>query len=87
MINIQLNYDIDQALDPKSWDSNFHAISLYRSIEYLVSDVKNIKDYLFRMHKYILGKAIEGNKVNSVKDFEGVGKAAWKFILFLYEVH
>ena len=23
IFNIQLNYDIDQALDPESWDSNF----------------------------------------------------------------
>jgi len=45
-------------------------------MEYLASDVKNIKDSLIRMCKYILGKAIEGNKANSIKDLEGIDKAA-----------
>jgi len=42
---------------------------------HLVSDIKNIKDSLIRMRKYILGKAIEGNKANSIKDLKGIGKA------------
>ena len=81
-----MNYNIDQALDPKFWDSNFHAISLYRFIEHLASDIKNIKDSLIRMCKYILGKAIEDNKANSIKDLEGINKATWEFISSLYEV-
>jgi len=32
MVNIQLNYNIDQALDPESWDSNFYAISIIRRV-------------------------------------------------------
>jgi len=55
-------------------------------MEYLVSDIKNIKDSLIRMRKYILGKTINGNKANSVKDLEGVGKAAWDFISSIYKV-
>jgi len=58
IVNIQLSYDSSQALDPESWDGNFHAISLYRSMEHLASDVKNIKDSLIRMHKYILVKQL-----------------------------
>ena len=76
MFNIQLNYDINQALDPGSWDSNFQAISLHESIEHLVSDNKNIKDSLVRMCKYILGKSIEDDKANSVKDLKSIGKVA-----------
>ena len=49
MVNIQLNYDIDQALDPESWNGNFCAISLHGSMEYLVSDAKIIKDSLTRI--------------------------------------
>jgi len=56
-------------------------------MEYLASDIKNIKNSLIRMHKYILDKAIEGDKINSVKDLEGIRKAAWEFILSLYEAH
>ena len=82
VVNIQLNYDINQTLDLESWDSNFQAISLHSSIEHLVSDIKNIKDSLIRMHKYILGKSINGDKANSIKDLEGIGKEAWEFYLF-----
>ena len=37
------------------------------------------------MQKYILNKSIVGDKANDVKDLEGIGKAAWEFILALYE--
>ena len=43
-------------------------------MEHLASDIKNIKYSLIRMHKYILGKAIEGDKANSVKDLKDIGK-------------
>ena len=87
MFNIQLNYDVNQARDPESWDGNFQAISLHGSLEHLASDMKNIKESLTRMRKYILGKTIEGGEANRVKDLEGVGKAAWGFISSLYEAH
>ena len=33
MFNVQLSYDVNQVLDPESWDSNFHTISLHESID------------------------------------------------------
>ena len=39
------------------------------------------------MQKYILGKAIESDKTNNIKDLKEVGKAAQEFISFLYEAH
>ena len=44
MFNIQLNYDPNQALDPESWDGNFHAVSLHGSMEHLASDALNVKE-------------------------------------------
>jgi len=87
MFNMQLPYDIDQALDFKSWDSNFHAISLHGSMLHLVLDIKYIKESLRRIQKYILDKSIEGDKANNVKDLEGVSEVAWGFISALYESH
>ena len=84
IINIQLNYNINRPLDPDSWDSDFRAISLHSSMEYLGSDIKIIKELLSRMEKYILGKNIDGTKANNIKDFEGLGKIAWGFISALY---
>ena len=44
-------------------------------MEYLASNIKNIKESLRRMQKFILGKAIKGNKANNIKDLENIGKA------------
>ena len=74
MVNVQLNYNINQALDLESCDGNFQAISLYGSMKHLVSDIKNAKDSLTRMCKYILGKFIDGDKANSIKDLESFSK-------------
>ena len=76
VFNIQLNYDINQALNPELWDGKFRAVSLYRSIEHLVSDIKNIKELLQRMQRYILDKAIDSNKANDIKDLKGISKVA-----------
>ena len=86
MFDIQLSYDIDQALNPKEWNSDFYATLLYKAMEHLVSDVKNIKDSLCRIGKYIWGKSIDSNS-NNIKDLEGVGKAVWEFLSSIYSSH
>ena len=43
-------------------------------MEHLSSDIKNIKELLSKIEKYILGKGIDGSKANNIKDFEGLGK-------------
>jgi len=86
VFNINLNYDIDQALDPEEWNSNFHTISLYGTIKHLASDIKNIKDSLQRMGKYIRGKSIDSNP-NNIKNLKGVGKVVWEFLSSIYNSH
>ena len=56
-------------------------------MEYLASDVLNIKKSLIRMKKFIAGKSINSDKANNVKDLEGMGKAIWKFIATVYKLH
>jgi len=87
MFNVQLSYNVNQALDPKSWDGNFRAILIHGSMEYLASDISNIKESLGRIQKYILGKTIESNNANNIKDLENISKVVWDLILFLYEAH
>ena len=43
-------------------------------MEHLASNIKNIKKSLIRMQKYILGKSINGNKANNIKDLKNVSK-------------
>jgi len=87
VFNVHLNYDPNIALDPDSWDGNFHAVSLHGSMEHLASDALNIKESLFRMCKYILGKSIKNSGANDVEDFKGMGKAMWEFISTIYDSH
>jgi len=81
-----LNYDVNQAIDPESWDSEFYAVSLHVSIEHLVSDVKNIKESLCRMGNYIKDKSVNANP-NDVKDLDGIGKVVWEFLSAVYNLH
>jgi len=85
VINIQLPYDPNAPIEPKLWDGNFHPISLHRSIEYLVSDSKNIKDSLNFIAKYITNKQVNPAKSNNLEDFNGIGKAIWNFISSVYQ--
>jgi len=86
MFNIQLSYDVDQALDPKEWNSDFCATLLYEAMEHLVFNIKNIKDSLCRMGKYIQGKSIDSNP-NNIKDLEDIGKAVWEFLSSIYDLY
>ena len=76
MFNIQLPYNINQALDSESWDGNFNPILLYESMEYLRSDIKNIMESLCCIQKYIINKKIESSKANDVKYLKDIGKTA-----------
>ena len=85
ILNIQLLYNINQAMKPDIWNSNFHLVSLHSSIKHLASDVKNIRESLYHMMKYILNKSTKNGKANKVNDLKGIGETAWDFILSLYK--
>jgi len=87
VFNIQLPYNVNQALDLESWNGNFRAILIHGSMEHLASDISNIKESLGRIQRYILGKTIESDNANNIKDLKGIGKPAWGLILSLYKAH
>jgi len=60
---------------------------LHGAIEYLASDIKNIKDFLCRMGKYIRGKLIDNTNYNDIKDLEGIGNMVWEFLSSIYDSH
>ena len=84
-VNIQLPYDLNASTDPKIWNSRFHPISLYGSIEHIGSDTKSIKDSLKFMVKYISNKQMEPANTNDLKDLNGMGDAVWNFISSVYK--
>ena len=73
--------------DPETWSSNFHLVFLHGSIKYLASDVKNIKDSLKFITKYITNKKIDSSKTNDFADFKGIGEAVWNFISSIYDAN
>jgi len=54
-------------------------------MEYLPSDINNIKVSLKQITKYIPNKSVKRGKVHNFKDINGVGKVAWEFISSLYD--
>ena len=78
-------FDVQLNCNPKSWDGNFHAVSLHGSMEHLASDALNVKESLIRMKKYISGKSIDSAKANKVQDIMGMGKVLWEFINAVYK--
>ena len=84
VINIQLPYDPQAPTEPELWSGSFHPISLHGSIEHFALDAKNIKVSLNFLAKYIQGKQVNGNKVNDLDNFDGMGDAIWNFISSVY---
>jgi len=54
-------------------------------LEYLLSDLNNIKKLLYCITKYIKSKNINPKKANDGPDLKGVGEVAWNFISALYK--
>ena len=84
IINVQLPYDPNAPTKPELWSGSFHPISLHGSVEHLASDAKNIKVTLNFLAKYIQGKQVDGNQVNNIVDFDGMGDSIWNFISSVY---
>jgi len=55
-------------------------------MKHVASDIKNIKDSLHRMGKYIRDKTINNNS-NNCKDLEGIDKELWEFLSSIYKSH
>ena len=73
-------------MEPELWDGSSHSISLHSSIEYLVSDSKNIRDSLNCVAKYISDKQINLKKSNDVEDLKGIGETIWNLIFSVYQL-
>ena len=67
------------------WDRNFQPVSLYSIMEYLLSDIKNIKVSIHHISKYILNKSIDRGKANDFDNLNGISKVVWKFIFAFYD--
>jgi len=85
VINIQLQYDLNTPMEPDLWNSSFHPILLYSSIEHIALDSKNIKNSLNFMAKYIANKQVDLAKSNDLEDFKGIEEVIWNLISLVYQ--
>ena len=56
-------------------------------MKYITSDVKNIKDSLNFMARYIANKQVNSSKANDLEDFNGIGESIWNFISSVYHAN
>ena len=84
-INIQLPYDPNSPMEPDLWSGNFQSISLYGLVEHIALDLKNIKQSLNFMAKYISNKKVNPKSSNNLEDFNGIGDTVWNFLSSVYQ--
>ena len=85
IINIQLPYDPNSPTEPDLWSGNFQSISLHGSVEHITLDLKNIKQLLNFMAKYISNKKVNPKSSNDLNDFDGIGDTIWNFLSLVYQ--
>jgi len=83
-INIQLPYP-NGPTEPDLWSGNFQSISLHGSAKHIAPDLKNIKQSLNFMAKYISNKKVNPKSSNDLEDFNGIGDAVWNFLSSIYQ--
>ena len=84
-INIQLPYNPNSPTEPDLWSGNFQSISLHGSVEHIALDLKNIKQSLNFMAKYISNKKVNPKSSNNLEDFNGISNAVWNFLSSVYQ--
>jgi len=85
VINIQLPYDPNSPTEPDLWSGNFQSISLHGLVEHIASDLKNIKQSLNFMVKYISNKKVNPKLFNDLEDFNGISDMVWNFLSSVYQ--
>jgi len=85
VINIQLPYDLNAPMEPNLWSGDFHSISLHSSVKQIASDMKNIKQLLNFMARYISNKKVNPKSSNDLNDFDGIGDMVWNFLSSIYQ--
>ena len=85
VINIQLSYDPNGPTEPDLWSGNFQSISLHGSVEHIASDLKNIKQSLNFMVKYISNKKVNPKSFNDLNNFDSISDTVWNFLSLVYQ--
>ena len=72
-------------MEPDLWSGNFQSISLHGSVEHIALDLKNIKQLLNFMVRYISNKKVNPKSSNNLNDFDSIGDMVWNFLSSVYQ--
>ena len=84
VINIQILYNPNQLIESEYWNGTLQPVSLHDSSEHLLSNMKNIKNSMIHITKYVENKKININKSNEVPKLRSISKVTWKLISAIY---
>jgi len=78
-------YSTNVPADPNLWDSNFTAMSLFSTNEFLQSNVRNMACSLQHMVCFLKQHSLERRNGNNIPQLELFGESAWDFISTIFE--
>jgi len=73
---VLLVYDINQLVEPNTWNGEACSISIFRTMEFLEINLKNIFTSLLPIADYIRNKKIEKDKANDISELKGFSEVA-----------
>jgi len=66
-------YKDNQPVELNSWDKEAHSLLIFRTIEFLDIDSKNISTFLLQMANFIHYRKLKNNTENDILALEGFG--------------
>ena len=84
---VSLSYNINQFIEPNTWDSKAHPISIFSTMEFIEIDAKNIYTSLLCMADFIRFRKVDTDIINNIKELKGFSDAAFNFVLFIYKAN
>jgi len=82
---VLINYDVNTSTEASVWDGEAHPISIFGHMKFLKIDAKNIFTSLLYIADFIRARKVQQGKISDIAELQGFGKAAWSFILSIYE--
>ena len=73
---VLLVYYINQLVEPNTWNGEACSISIFRTMEFLEINLKNIFTSLLPIAGYIRNKKIEKDKANDISELKGFSEVA-----------
>jgi len=83
---ISINYDVNASTEANAWNSEAHPTSIFRHMEFLEIDAKNIFTSLLYMADFIRTSKVQKSKTSDMTELQGFNEVAWSFILFIYKI-